>query len=119
MQEEVSTSIVKADRLGRTHYSSEYKAQVLEAFQKSSLSGQAFARQCGIKYPTFASWVTKRKRETAPARSGDPAPAFLVAELPGASGSSVLEVSLPGGSLARIASSSQIPLLAELLKALA
>ena len=119
MQAEVSTSIVKADRLGRTHYSSEYKTQVLEAFQESSLSGLAFARQCGIKYPTFASWVTQRKRETAPARSGDPVPAFLVAELPGASGNSVLEVSLPGGSLARIASSSQIPLLAELLKALA
>jgi hypothetical protein len=34
-QEEVSTSIIKADRLGRIHYSNEYKTEVLEAFQVS------------------------------------------------------------------------------------
>ncbi|MDB4566964.1 hypothetical protein N9Z78_03075 [Akkermansiaceae bacterium] len=42
-QEEVSTSIIKADRLGRTHYSIDYKSQVLETFERSSLSGPTFA----------------------------------------------------------------------------
>ncbi len=45
VQDEVSTSIIKADRLGRAHYSADYKAQVLDAFETSSLSGAAFARQ--------------------------------------------------------------------------
>jgi hypothetical protein len=32
-----------------------HKQEVISAFESSSLSGPAFARQCGIKYPTFAS----------------------------------------------------------------
>lgn len=63
MQEEATTSIVKSDRMGRTHYSADYKDKVLAVFATSSLSGPIFTKQCGIKYPTFASWVAKRKRD--------------------------------------------------------
>ena len=49
MQEEAVTSIVKSDRVGRTRYTAEYKSEVVAAFEPSSLSGPAFARQCGIK----------------------------------------------------------------------
>ena len=54
-----STSIIKSDRIGRTRYSAEYEAEVVAAFDGSGLSGPAFAKQCGIKYPTFAAWVAK------------------------------------------------------------
>lgn len=117
-QEEVSTSIIKADSLGRTHYSNEYKTEVLEAFQASSLSGPAFARHCGIKYSTFASWVGKRKREPAPGKQGDTNSAFVVAEVPEIPSRPTLEVALPGGAIAKISSSSELPLLAALIKAL-
>ena len=117
-QEEVSTSIIKADRLGRTHYSNEYKTEVLEAFQASSLSGPAFARQCGIKYSTFASWVGKRKRELAPVKQGDTTSAFVVAAVREIPSRPTLEVALPGGATARISSSSELPLLAALIKSL-
>lgn len=117
-QEEVSTSIIKTDRLGRTHYSNKYKTEVLEAFQASSLSGPAFARQCGIKYSTFASWVGKRKRELAPGKQGDTNSAFVVAEVPEIPSRPTLEVALPGGAIAKISSSSELPLLAALIKAL-
>jgi hypothetical protein len=121
MQEEGITSIVKADRLGRTHYSAEYKAEVLRAFEASSLSGAAFSKQCGIKYPTFASWVTKRKRARAPQNQGKdhPAPAFVVAELSRGVPTSHLEVYLPGGAVAKITEPADIDLLAALIKALA
>lgn len=118
-QEEVTTSIIKTDRLGRTHYSTGYKTQVLEAFETSSLSGPTFAKQCGIKYSTFASWVGKRKRGTSPAKQSDTISTFLVAEVSENSSDQILEVALPGGAVARISSPSELPLLAALIKALA
>ncbi len=53
--------IIKSDRTGRTRYSAEYKREVLDAFESSSLSAPVFAQQCDIKYPTFAAWLAKRK----------------------------------------------------------
>ena len=117
MQEESTTSIVKSDRLGRTHYSADYKDQVFDAFATSSLSGPIFAKQCGIKYPTFASWVAKQKREATTGERGDGVPAFMVAEVAENSASNPLVVHLPGGAVARILSSSELPLLAALIKA--
>ncbi|TNF91037.1 MAG: hypothetical protein EP301_00200 [Gammaproteobacteria bacterium] len=120
MQEEAVTSIVKADRAGRTRYTDEYKAEVLEAFAGSSLSGPAFARQCGIKYPTFAAWVAKARRgkkRPEPRQTSSP---FIIAEIGhgNVSGEEVLELRLAGGATAVAGNSRQIALLAELLKAL-
>ena len=114
------TSIVKADRAGRTRYTDEYKAEVLEAFAGSSLSGPAFARQCGIKYPTFAAWVAKARRggnRPEPQQAVSP---FIIAEIGQARGcgEDVLEVRLAGGATALVGNPRQIALLAELLKAL-
>jgi hypothetical protein len=63
MQEEAETSIIKSDRVGRAQYSRDYKNQVLAAFEQSGMSGAAFAEQCGVKYPTFASWVAKARKK--------------------------------------------------------
>ena len=109
--------IVKSDRSGRTRYTAAYKQQVLDAFESTSLSAPAFAKQCGIKYPTFAAWITGRKRprrELCPGR-----PAFLIAELAEPSDDAALEIRLPGGAVARVTVSSQLVLLAELLRHLA
>ena len=120
MQEEEVTSIVKADRIGRTRYTDQYKAEVLEAYGASSMSGPAFARQCGIKYPTFAAWVAKVRRQDRPQASAQPVSPFIIAEIgeAGRVGDEVLEVRLPGGASALARSSRQVVLLAELLKAL-
>ncbi len=120
MQEEAVTSIVKADRAGRTRDTDQYKSEVLAAFEASGLSGPAFARQCGIKYPTFAAWVAKARRQDRPQQSVQPASPFLIAEIgqesPGGTGA--LEVRLPGGATLLAGTSQQVVLLAELLKAL-
>jgi len=39
-------SIVKSDRTGRTRYTAQYKQEALDAFESSSLSAPAFARNC-------------------------------------------------------------------------
>lgn len=111
--------IIKSDRTGRTRYTAEYKREVLDAFESSSLSAPAFARQCGIKYPTFAAWLAKRKRGGRPPVPPSDRPAFVLAEVSAGTDSGALEVRLPGGAVARATGSDQIRLLAELLRHLA
>ena len=111
--------IIKSDRTGRTRYSAEYKREVLDAFEASSLSAPAFARQCGIKYPTLAAWIAGRKRDGRPPAVASDRPAFLLAEFSAAADGDVLEVRLPGGAVARAAGRAQVKLLAELLRHLA
>lgn len=113
-----NTSIIKSDRIGRTRYRSEYKAEVLAAYQKSGMSGPAFALQCGIKYPTFASWITKAKAE-AFSSSEQSGQSFLIAEIGNPSSAEGLTVNLPGGATAHIATPDEARLLGILLKALA
>jgi transposase-like protein len=110
--------IIKSDHSGRTRYTAQYKQEVVAAFESSSLSAPDFARQCGIKYPTFAAWVAARKRDGRPA-SRDDRPAFLIAELSAETGGPALEVRLPGGAVARATDAGQIHLLAVLLRQLA
>jgi hypothetical protein len=61
-------AIIKSDRTGRTRYTAQYKREVLDAFDSSSLGAPAFAMQCGVKYPTFAAWISGR-RQSSPPRS--------------------------------------------------
>ena len=72
-------AIIKSDRTGRNRYTAQYKREVLDAFESSSLSAPAFAMQCGVKYPTFAAWIAGRRRGSlpGPARQRSDAPAFL------------------------------------------
>jgi hypothetical protein len=101
-----------------TPFTEQYKQEVIAAYQSSSLSAPDFARQCGIKYPTFAAWIAGRKRdESKPAPKS--APAFLIAELSAETGSPALEVHLPGGAVARVTGPDQVRLIAALLRQLA
>ena len=113
-------SIVKADRSGRTRYTNEYKAEVLAAFEKSGMSGQAFAAHCGIKYPTFAAWRSKAQKAVAEKSAERPGPSFLIAEVaPSRSHSDCgLRVELPGGAVARVNDQDSLGLLVTLLKSL-
>ena len=113
------TSIIKSDRTGRTRYTRQYKQEVLAAFETSSLSAPQFAAQCGIKYPTFASWLAAAKSNGG---SGTVInrPTFLLAEVATTSEVSPasLEVCLPCGAIVRVPSRDQLPLLVELLRQL-
>lgn len=122
MQEEVETSIIKSDRVGRNQYSQEYKSKVLAAFDQSGMSAAAFAEQCGIKYPTFASWVTKARKKNDQQREPQNStqavtnPAFLIAEVSTQPESTSLQLEFPGGAILKITDSTQLPLATALLK---
>jgi transposase-like protein len=95
-----TTNIIKSDRTGRTRYTRQYKQEVLAAYEASSLSAPQFAAQCGIKYPTFASWLAAGKRDGRSATATN-RPTFLLAEVAASPEptSAVLEVRLPCGAL--------------------
>ena len=86
----------------------------------SSLSAPQFAAQCGIKYPTFASWIAAGKRASRPSVT-ECCPTFLLAEVATTPEmpSAPLEVRLLCGAVVRIPSRDQLPLLVELLRQLA
>lgn len=114
-------AIIKSDRTGRTRYTTQYKREVLDAFDSSSLSAPAFAVQCGVKYPTFAAWISARRRALAAGSPKPPSasPVFLLAEIGDTPSGDALEVRLPGGAVARAIGPAQLKMLAELLRHLA
>ena len=111
--------IIKSDRTGRSRYTQEYKDEVVNAYEASGMSGPAFAEHCGLKYPTFASWVAKRRSTENTPPGGGPG-RFLLAEIgPGNTDASVLHITFPGGAAAKLEDAGQASLLAELIRALA
>lgn len=124
MNDASRTDIIKADARGRTRYTEEYKREVLDAFEQSGLSGIQFAKRCGVKYPTFASWVKKRKEtvnghgagESDPPAGANP---FIIAEIREDESASGLSVTFPGGVVARASTREQVDLLVVLMRALA
>lgn len=116
-----SGQILKTDKLGRVQVSPERREAILDEFERSGMTGTAFAKRYGIKYQTFASWRQKRKRNGAPIP--EKSVPFLLIESeenpPRGPGSSEgLEIELPGGARLRIRSPEEAALAAELLRAL-
>lgn len=52
------------DALGRVRMPREKREQILNEYERSGMSGVAFAAMVGVKYPTLATWVQQRKRPT-------------------------------------------------------
>ena len=113
------TSIIKSDRTGRMRYTQQYKDEVLAAYEASGMSGPAFAEHCGVKYPTFAGWVAKRRSGNGEAAPAAGAQKFVLAEFGGPVGAAGIGVELPGGARARLSGADEIPLLVALIRALA
>jgi len=65
-QLEVVEQMQKRDRRGRRITSAERRAQLLEAYGRSGLTQAQFAREHGIVYQTFASWVQSHRLPDAP-----------------------------------------------------
>lgn len=116
-----TSTIIKSDRSGRARYSQAYKDEVVAAYQQSNMSAAAFAKHCGVKYPTFASWVARTKQSTANSRgnAGEASDQqFILAEIGGYQADAPLKVELPGGIIVHVSSSQQLDLLADLVKIL-
>lgn len=54
---------MKSDTIGRVRMPKDKRELILDRFEESGMTGLAFARHVGVKYPTFASWIQKRRRD--------------------------------------------------------
>jgi transposase-like protein len=111
-------TIVKTDTLGRGRTSPEQRDAFLAAFDRSCMSGAAFARLHGIRYSTFAHWRQKRKQQQQ-STEDSPSPAALFEEVevrPSDSSNADLKIDLPGGASVTVSRPEQFPMVTALLK---
>jgi DNA-binding transcriptional regulator YiaG len=120
-----SMKLLKRDVLGRVRTPRAKREEILDEFEGSGVSGAEFAELVGIKYPTLASWIQRRRRERGTyGRKAPVKPAqkvrFLEAVVAKADPSSTaLEVEVPGGARLRITEAGQVPLAVQLIRSLA
>lgn len=119
--------ILKSDEAGRVQTPPERREQLLDEFERSGLSGAKFAALVGVKYPTFAAWMLKRRRGRCPegdaTRASEGKLQWLEAVVEQANGSSagesrgvILEVS--GGTRLLVRDESQVPVAVAIVRAL-
>jgi transposase-like protein len=68
-------AILVQDTLGRVRTPREKREQILDEYERSGMSGAAFAALVGVKYPTLASWIQQRRRNGAASSPAGPADA--------------------------------------------
>ena len=121
------TLILKTDVLGRVRMPADRREAILDAFEQSGMSGQAFAKHAGIKYSTFATWIQKRRRERDKypkkklSELSPPQITFVEAQIEKPSETALpdaLEVRTAEGVKLMIRSQNQVALAAELIRSL-
>lgn len=122
------TLILKTDVLGRVYMPKDRREAILDAFERSSMSGQAFAAHVGVKYPTLATWLQRRRHKRGDyagkeSKKDQAAPITLLEAVvdskpPPSAGMGTLKVETAQGLKLRIGSSDDVTLAAELLRAL-
>ena len=118
--------VLKADRLGRVTMPVARRELILDRFEASGMSGQAFAKQIGVKYPTFANWVQKRRRARGGYANEDRKPVkaplalveAIVEEPTGTESTCLLEVESASGIKLRVKDTQTGKLAVEFLKML-
>jgi hypothetical protein len=116
--------LMTTDVRGRVRIPDERREALLDEFERSGLSGVKFAQLAGVKYPTFALWVQKR-RKTRKVEGCNEAPRVTFTEAVVDRGAGVviggagLTIELPGGARLVVRSPVQLQMAAELLRLMA
>jgi hypothetical protein len=116
--------LMTTDARGRVRVSDERREALLDEFERSGLSGVKFAQLAGVKYPTFALWVQKRRkaRQAQPDEGAQPvtfAEAIVDRGTGVMIGAAGLTIELPGGARLLVQSPVQLQMAAELLRMVA
>jgi len=100
---------VKRDEQGRRIMPAAEREALVRAYGESGLTQKAFAKQAGVKYATFVSWVQAAKRPSA-------APQARFAELAVPRPAAPLEVQLADGTVIRGGDAGEVARLVQLLR---
>ena len=115
--------LLKTDALGRVRMPKDRREAIVDAFENSGMSGQAFAAHAGLKYSTFACPVQKRRRARGDYKKNEETPPIALFEAvveskEAAPSQGALTVETAGGLKLCIRTSEDVALAAELLQAL-
>jgi hypothetical protein len=100
IETELCIDSAKSDRKGRRIRSADEWAQILERYDASGLTQEAFSRREGIRYGTLVAWLGRRRKrggELPTAKGASPKFHELSLSSP-SSTQAVLEVRLPDGT---------------------
>jgi hypothetical protein len=106
--------ILKKDVRGRVRTPAQQREALVVEFERSGLPGTQFAKLVGLKYATLMAWVVRKRRM----QPGKKKPVFMEAVLARPADKAVLSVELGGVAVLKIADGRQVPLAAQLIKAL-
>ena len=119
--------LLKTDTRFRVRTPSDQRDALLDLYERGTHTAKAFAAVHGIKYPTFAAWVQKRRKHSAMSPSPGPTSSessplrWIEAVLPQPStsvqGACCLE--FPQGMKLTLSHEAQLPLAARLIALLA
>ena len=113
--------VIRAGSDGRLRFDPAHREALLDAFERGGTSAMAFARDHGVKYPTFIAWLNKRRarrEETAGAADRPSFAEVLLETSARPSTAAPLRVVLPCGSAIEIGHRAALPLAVELLASL-
>ena len=125
--------LLKTDVLGRVRMLPEKREAILDEFEGSGMSGQAFAGHIGVNYQTFATWVQKRRkargqypRKKGRVKTASPPTRGLselalveaVIESPPQGGSGAVEIESGGGFKVRLSRGEDVELAVQVIRAL-
>ena len=103
---------VKRDERGRRMTRATERETLVRAYEKSGLTQKAFAKQEGVRYSTFVSWVQEHRR-----RSATPKVGFAELTMPRAvAGVAPLEVQLADGTIIRGSHVEEVARLLQLIR---
>lgn len=114
-----TTQILKVDEVGRVRTPRARQDEILDGLESSAMTGAAFARHVGVKYPTLMNWVQRRRRERG--ASGSPqrvAAQWIEAVVDSPAQGEALIVELPHGVVLRVSGRVQALLASEVLVAM-
>lgn len=128
----ITPEILKTDTRGRIRTPPDRREALLDEFERGGTSMAQFAKLVGVKYPTFALWVQKRRRrQVGAAVQSSPSAAAERAAQPVRLWEAVVEpagvvvsgggigIELPGGARVCLDRPGQIALAVALLEELA
>lgn len=120
-----SETILRRDATGRVHTPPQKREEILDAFERSGLSGPKFAELHGLNYQTFATWRRRRKAANQVTTDTDGS-GFTFLEIEASKGpplmrsqnGETLAVELAGGHRLTVSSAGEVLLAAELINRL-
>ncbi len=113
----VLTKILKTDSKGRVRTPADDREAMMDLFEQGGMSGAAFARLNGIRYPTFAHWrkLRRERPSRSPGRALFQEVVLEPADAKRQHGEGIV-IELPMGARVRLERADQIPLIAVLCR---